>query len=73
MIDRAMFDVESFEMHISSRSSATSISLCLSEPEHANTSPNCISGFPRTLMTEDELRGKSLSPTTFRTRLNFLR
>lgn len=58
MIDRAAFDIEVFDVLISSRSSATTISLHLSEIERSESNPNCISGFPRTLVTEDQLRGK---------------
>lgn len=63
MIDRANFNIEAFEVRVSSRSSATSISLSLVEYESSKTSANCISGFPRTLVSEDQSRGKCiLSP-----------
>ncbi|KAE8444662.1 hypothetical protein EG329_014318 [Mollisiaceae sp. DMI_Dod_QoI] len=60
MIERAHFDMDRFDIHISSRSAATNIALCLAEPEPLSSTLNCISGFPRTLITEDKLKEERL-------------
>lgn len=63
MIDRAIFDLGKHEFRISSRLSSTCISICFSKPEVSDSNRYSISGFPRTLVTEDSLNGKVLPIT----------
>ena len=60
MIVRGRFDLDRIPITTSKQLSSTTISLCLQESPYPNSSDSYlpISGFPRTLMTEDTIHSE---------------
>jgi hypothetical protein len=61
MIDRGVFSLGRQDLNISSKEASTTISLSFAGDEEAENDLYFISGFPRTLVTEDSAKGKILS------------
>jgi hypothetical protein len=59
MTHRSVFDLNRQDLEISSKLASTTISLYLSKPHPSSPKQYPISGFPRTLVTEDSVNGKS--------------
>jgi hypothetical protein len=58
MVNRATFDLDQFQIHISSKLSSTTISLWLLDNGNSDPQSYFISGFPRKLVLENTPRGQ---------------